>query len=211
MKIDVTAAQLLVSRICHDLAGGISAVSTGAELLAEEGGGMEADSMALIATSARQSTNRLQFLRVAFGRAGGEGGTVALTELIALTHGLLEGGRVSLLYEGGDERVPLPAGKLLLNLCLIGAEALPRGGVLTVSARTVDGGLGFAVSAEGAGAALAPETRAALAVDVDSASLTARTVNAHFTAVLAHAVGAALEIGGSEGREVRIAALIPGA
>ena len=52
MDIELKTAQLLVSRICHDLAGGISALSTGAELLTEEGGAPEAETLALIASSA---------------------------------------------------------------------------------------------------------------------------------------------------------------
>ena len=35
MQVDHRMAQLLVSRVCHDLAGGISAISTGTELIAK--------------------------------------------------------------------------------------------------------------------------------------------------------------------------------
>lgn len=209
MDIELIAAQLLVSRICHDLAGGISALGTGAELLIDEGGAPEGDALALIASSAQQSSHRLQFLRVAFGHGGGEDGSISMAELRELTHGFLEGGRVSLVWPDDSARIPMGAGKLLLNLCLIGSESLPRGGVLDISCGHVDGKLGFAVAAEGDGARLLPQLKAAMAPDVDAQSLTPRTVHGHFTAVLAAKLAAELEIQADEDREVRLAALLP--
>ena len=215
MDIALKATQLLVSRICHDLAGGISALSTGAELLAEEGGVPEDDALALIASSAQQSTYRLQFLRVAFGQGGGDGGSISMAALRTLTHGFLEGSRVSLVWSGDDhDDIPLGAGKLLLNMCLIGAEALPRGGVLDVGGGRLAGDganmpLGLAVAAQGDGARLAPELSAAMAIGVDVDSLTPRTVHGHFTTVLAANLAAELEFQSDEDREVRIAALLP--
>lgn len=208
MDIALKTAQLLVSRICHDLAGGVSAIGAGVELLSEDGSAVETESLDLIASSAHQTSQRLQFMRAAFGQSGGNGESFRLSEIIALTHGFLEGGRVSLIAASEERLMPLGPGKLLLNLALLGAEALPKGGVLSLSALDVDGRLGFAVSAEGAGARFSPDTRAAFRPDIDPESLTARTVNAHFTAVLAQNLGAELEIGEDEGGHVRLAALV---
>lgn len=209
MDIELKTAQLLVSRICHDLAGGISAVSTGAELLAEDSGAADGDALALISSSAQQSSCRLQFLRVAFGSGGGDGDSVSMDDLRKLTQGFLDGGRVSLAWEDDGQRIALGAAKLLLNLCLIGAEALPRGGVLSISGGQMDGQLGFGVSAQGAGARISDDLRSAMVVDVDVEKLTPRTVHGHFTAVLAKKLGAQLEIQSEEGQDVRLAALIP--
>lgn len=209
MTIDLKVAQLLVSRICHDLAGGVSALSTGAELLLEEGGVPGSDALDLIAASARQSTKRLQFLRVAFGQGGGEGGSVSLTELRDWVRGLLESGRISLVWDDAPDRLELGEGKLLLNLCLLATEALPRGGVLVVNSGFVDGRRGIAVLAQGEGARLIPEMRQALSLDVDVDSLTSRSVNAHFTAVLAAKLTAELEIQVDDGKEIRLTALFP--
>jgi len=217
MDIELRSAQLLVSGICHDLAGGISALSTGAELLGDEGGVADSNALDLIAASALQSTRRLQFLRVAFGQGGGDsqGGdaAIAMATLRDLTHGLLEGGRVSLVWAdreaGVGDRLPLGAGKLLLNLCLIGSETLPRGGVLDVSAVNVEGRLGFAVIARGEGARLVDDLHQAISLNVAGQNLTPRTVHGHFSAVLAAQLGAELEIQVDEGQEVRFAALLP--
>ena len=209
MNVDFKVTQLLVSRVCHDLAGGISALSTGAELLLEENEAPDSDTLSLIALSAKQTTHRLQFLRVAFGPGGGEGGTVTTHALAKLTGDFLEGGRVSLVWNEENLRIDLASGKLLLNLCLIAAEALPRGGVVDVGVQALDGGLGFAVSATGEGASINAEVQAAIDINVDVESLTPRTVHGYFCAALAAHMAAELEIAPSGSGSVRLAALIP--
>jgi histidine phosphotransferase ChpT len=214
MNIELKVAQLLASRICHDLAGGISAVGTGVELLTDDSGALDDGALKLIADSAQQSSRRLQFLRTAFGQGGGQGGedgvqTIAIADLRALTHGFLDGSRVSLVWDDDDvERFDLGAGKLLLNLCLIGVDALPRGGVLSVGIGQVEGRMGFAVAAQGDGARLSNEFQRAMHVDADTELLTARTVNGHFTVVLAAKLAAELEIQVEDGGEVRFAVLM---
>lgn len=209
MNVDFKVTQLLVSRICHDLAGGISALSTGSELLVEENETPDSDTLNLIALSAKQTTHRLQFLRVAFGLGGGEGGTVTTHALAKLVSDHLDGGRVSLVWSEENLRIDLAAGKLLLNLCLIAAEALPRGGVVDVGVQALDAGLGFAVSATGDGASIKADVQAAVNTGVDVEILTPRTVHGYFCAALAASIGAELEMTPSGPDGVRLAALIP--
>lgn len=210
MDIDFRVTQLLASRICHDLAGGVGAMTAGTELLAEEDGPPAADALDLISASAQQTSRRLQFLRVAFGQGGGEDGRATLSELIRLTHGYLTGSRVSVVWEGEDARVDLGLGKLLLNLCLIGADCLPRGGVLCVDANPLDDDAwGLAVRAQGQGAALPPDLAAAITTDADVAGLTPRTVHGHFAAVLCRNLGGQFEIEPGEDGEIHLAALVP--
>jgi len=211
MIIDHKVAQLLVSRVCHDLAGSISAVSTGAELMSEEGemGALGDDeALKVISMSARQSVSRLAFLRVAFGRGGGDSDTITTDELKTLVHNVLEGGRLSLVWGADNTRINLMAAKLLLNLCLIGSESLPRGGVLRIDVTEIGGRLGFAVSATGDGAGLRPGVLSALSIDADVEALTARTVHAHFAAILAQNLNAEMETQTNEADEIRLAALM---
>ncbi len=81
--IDMRVAELLASRLCHDLVGPIGAVNNGMELLEDEDLGMSDDAIQLSASSARQAANILQFYRLAYGMAGGRigGGLGDLREL----------------------------------------------------------------------------------------------------------------------------------
>lgn len=208
MDVDHRMAQLLVSRVCHDLAGGISAISTGTELMAEEAGDFDADALNVIAMSAKQSANRLSFYRVAFGLGGGENDTITTDELKGLCANFLTTNRLRVDWGAQNSRIGLMPAKLLLNLCLLGAEALPRGGVVRVDITEIGGRLGFAVSARGQGAGLKPELASAIDLNFDVQALTARTVNGYFSAVLAQSLGAELEILPPESDEIRLAALL---
>ncbi|PCI39485.1 MAG: hypothetical protein COB46_08760 [Rhodospirillaceae bacterium] len=211
MNIDLKVTQLLVSRVCHDLAGGIGALSTGAELLAEEQGTPDDAALNLIALSAKQTTARLQFLRLAFGLGAGQGGGEFITthELQQLFANYIEGGRLSLQWNCENIQIGLSEGRLLLNLCLIASETLPRGGVIEVDINPVEGRLGFGLSARGKNALLTPEFATTICEDVNLDTLTPRNVQAHFTAVLGRALGAELEFASVGEDEVRIAALLP--
>jgi len=208
MNIDHKVAQLLVSRVCHDLAGGVSAVTTGAELLGEDDQAMDEEVLKVIAMSAHQSASRLAFFRVTFGLGGGENDTITTNEAKVLLHDFIEGGRLSLVWGADNIRIGLMQAKLLLNLCLIGTESLPRGGVVRVDVSKVADRLGFAVSVRGDGAGLRPGVDNAFSVDADLELLNARTVHAHFAAVLAQTLGAEMEIQSEEEGEIRLAALM---
>lgn len=208
MNIDHKVAQLLVSRVCHDMAGGVSAVSTGAELLSDEAEMADAEALNVIAMSAKQCASRLGFFRVAFGLGGGDNDTITTDELKDIVVNFIEGGRLSLIWGAENSRISLMAAKLLLNLCLIGSESLPRGGVVRVDITEIGGRLGFAVAAQGAGAGLRPGVEGAMNVEVPAETLNARTVHAHFAAVLAESLGAEMEIQAEVADELRLAALI---
>ncbi|MBE0532481.1 MAG: hypothetical protein IH626_16775, partial [Rhodospirillales bacterium] len=72
MLIDLRVAQLLCSRVCHDLIGPVGAVASGIELMGEDGS-MAEDAMALIVKSSAQASRRLAFFRTAFGLGGATG------------------------------------------------------------------------------------------------------------------------------------------
>ena len=58
-------AELLCSRICHDLSGPVGAAAAGAELISDAGG--DEETLSLVSTSASAASARLSYLRAAFG------------------------------------------------------------------------------------------------------------------------------------------------
>ena len=206
MVIDLKVAQLLISRLCHDLVGPLGAVNAGVELIAEEsgGGGLNGhleETVGLIGSSAGVAAARLSFFRLAFG-AGGSGGVnpdAHIKDAEILTRDFLAGGRVTLDWEFSgvaSPEIPLAGVKLLLNMVILGAEALPRGGGLTLTAAGQDAGYRLEVLAVGDGARLGGDIQAVLVADPDEKtlkSLDARTVVAYFAAAQAQALGAVLE------------------
>src|ERR1700709_2008856 len=70
MIAETKLAEMLCTRLCHDLTGPIGAVNNGAEFLDEEGFDMQNEAVQLILSSAHEAVNRLQFYRQAYGRVG---------------------------------------------------------------------------------------------------------------------------------------------
>lgn len=137
----VTLASMLSSRICHDLVGPIGALGNGVEFLAGKIDDAARESaFQLIADSARMASAKLQYYRAAFGVGGSISERMRLAELRDMTAALIEGGRVQLDWEPGDEEIDRVAMRILMNLILIGAETLPRGGVLRAGLVTPETG-----------------------------------------------------------------------
>lgn len=189
-KIDLRVAELLASRLCHDLVGPVGAVNNGLELLADEDVTGDAESVALVSRSARHAGNILQFYRLAYGLAG-QALNSDLSEPKRLTERFLGDGKVKLDWQAVSLPQDAPEGlpKLLLNLIALAVEALPRGGTIVVA---VSSGWTLEVTAVGEGAALRPETAAALVPDTSVENLTPRQVQGYFTALLAGRLGGRL-------------------
>jgi histidine phosphotransferase ChpT len=211
MLVDLKVAQLLCSRLCHDLVSAAGAVNAGLELIAEGAAvatAERAEAMALVAKSARQVTRRLAFYRLAFG--AGEGAR-SLAEALAAAADLLADSGVALSPPGRGASVPAlsaDATRLLLVLILVAAGTLPRGGTVTIDVAALPEGVGLALTATGRGAAMRDDVRAALTEDVGTDALTPRVVHGYFARGLAAALGATIELA-VETDVVRLAVVVP--
>ena len=196
MKIELKTAQLLNSRLFHDLVGAASAINTGIEFMAEPSGAD--DAMDLLKQSADRMTRRLDFFRGAFGLGGGKQGELTLGDAEILVAGWYADSKSELQWPSGDAlmavgSVPAQAIKVLMVLALMGEECLPRGGRVVVQVSRLAEGIGLAVSAEGTGARPPDGTLEALDPDQAVENLTARSIAAHFGALLAAHQGARIE------------------
>ena len=213
MTIDIRLAQLMCSRLCHDLVGPAGAVNAGLEL-AEEGG-LDADTLDLVTSSAAEVTRRLAFFRIAFGAAGGKTsaiGTLSLNEARSLAAEMVQGGKVTLEWPESShapDSLAADVGKVLLLMVLMAADCLPRGGTVTVHSAVLPEGAGLAVSANGQGANLKDDLALSLEQDLSEDALSARTVHGFFAQQLARAGGGRIETSAEEQDEIRFMALFP--
>lgn len=123
-------ADLIGSRICHDLISPIGAVSNGLELLALAGT-QNSPEMNLVADSAASANARIRLFRLAFGVASPDQVTRA-DEIKAIWSGVYPDGRISLVWSASDS-VPRRIARLVVLSCLCAEIALPQGGRLVVS------------------------------------------------------------------------------
>lgn len=141
-------AALLCSRVCHDLISPVGAIVNGIEVL-EEDKDEETQTFALelIKKSARNASARLQFCRLAFGAAGSAGAQIETGDAETVARGLLDDDKTKVTWNLPRELKPKNQVKLLLNMLIVAAGTIPRGGMLTVD--PVQDGPGFRITASG--------------------------------------------------------------
>jgi len=197
--VDRRIAELLCSRICHELVAGIAAINNGVELISEIDSSMLDETMGLIGSSARQASVRVQFYRMAYGFAGYDA-LASMSDVMGLIKGLLEAeSRFTLKMPESPPPLQPGWGKLLLNLTILGMDCLPRGGAVA-PAVTIEGGRALiAVAGRGEEARISDRSRDILTRAIPSGDVTALNVHAYYTSALAAEIGGGLEIDVGDG------------
>lgn len=205
MSVDgIELASLLCSRLCHDLLSPVGALTNGLELLADEKDPeMRKRCFELLEQSARISTDKLKFFRLAFGAAGGFGDMVPVAEARSVIDALVgNNGRIEVRWALAGDSLPKPAVKTLLNLALIGIEALVRGGTLDIGAELRTGEQGSAseivVRASGTRIAFDRTVGHALEGKLAASELSSKTAPAAMLHQLAARLGGGLQYALSE-------------
>src|SRR5471032_3073905 len=194
---EIEFAALLVSRVCHDLVGPLGAVVNGLEVLEDEREpAMRADAIKLVTMSADQALARIQFMRIAFGAAGSAGAELDLQEVGRLITGLLEGGKTRLEWNVPQAYWAKDWAKLLMNATLLGADCLPRGGLVRVDA--TDNPPAFKIHASGTHIRLAEDVEKSIRGEQTDAGLDARGIQPFLTHRLSRTVNAGLTITAGE-------------
>lgn len=188
-------AAMLCSRLCHDMLSPVGALANGLELLAEEQDPeMRARCMELLEQSARISTDKLKFFRLAFGAAGGFGEAIPIDEAKAVIEALAaDNKRIAINWAIADPSLPKPAVKVLLNLAQIGLDALVRGGTLDIGAERRDGAVEIVARARGDRIAFDETIGRALQGALAEGEITSRTAAAHMIAVVAEEMDGGLQ------------------
>jgi histidine phosphotransferase ChpT len=192
---EIEFSALMVSRVCHDLVGPLGAVINGLEVLEDErDAGMREDALRLVTSSANQALARIQFMRIAFGAAGSAGAELDLNEVGRLMAGLLEGGKVKLEWNVPHVYWAKDWAKLLMNATLLGADCLPRGGLVRVDAGTDPAAPSFKIAASGMNARITEEVDRSLRGESQPGALDARGIQPFLTHRLSRTVNAGLAI-----------------
>lgn len=130
-----TPLHFLATRLCHDVAGPISAINQGLELLEDADESMREEAMKLIVQSAQQASVRLQFYRMVYGHTP-EQGEGTLEPKRAIIEGFLAPLRISLQFEDSSllaRAYSHTMQRLIINALMIAAETMLRGGEIRLS------------------------------------------------------------------------------
>jgi histidine phosphotransferase ChpT len=207
----VDLASLLCSRLCHDLMSPVGALNNGIELLADEHDPeMREKCLELLADSARASANKLKFFRLAFGAAGGFGDAIDTHEARVALEGVFGAERrIELGWMVAGDKLPKGAVKLLLNLALLGGDALVRGGRLDVGAEKQDGAIELVIRGEGPRILLDPVLRETLARGASGGTVEPRAAGAWLAHNLAAEAGGSIQLSDPDSDVLMIGATLP--
>ena len=186
---------LLCSRLCHDLANPLGAVNNGIEMLeTETDPSLIKQITGLIEQSARQTTNRLQYYRLAFGAAGGFGSEVGLDHAKAAMEAFFGDQKIELEFDPGQRTESPAVVKLLMNLALTAGETIIRGGKLVIEVEDQAAGTRFTLRAEGDKIKVRDTIADALAGRLAEDDLDSKSIPATLAAEIASALGTSISI-----------------
>jgi histidine phosphotransferase ChpT len=188
--IDSTILEIMASRICHDLISPVGAVNNGVEFLEEDTSpdGIT-DAIQLISMSAQSAGARLQLFRLAYG-TGGRDSSIKPEDVHKAFDAYLAGeGKIKQDWDPiatfADYDRAEGFSKMLISALLLVAEALPKGGTITL---TRDGEI-ITLTGTGADAMIRPNIPAALDRSLDLAEVDPRMVHALICGIMAAQYG----------------------
>jgi histidine phosphotransferase ChpT len=193
-------AALLCSKVCHDVINPVGAISIGLEMLEDQPDEeTRTAALELVAKSAKSASAKLEYHRLAFGAAGSAGASIDTGAAEAVARGLFADDKTRLVWNA--ERVLMAKNKvkLLLNLCLIAASAIPRGGEIQVTISGADDTTTFNVRSTGIYCRLAQTVPALVAGEPESGSVDAHGIQAFYTGLVARACGLNVRIQAQDG------------
>jgi histidine phosphotransferase ChpT len=179
-------AALLCSRVCHDLISPVGAVVNGLEVLEDDNDEQtKTFALELIKKSARQASARLQFCRLAFGAAGSVGAAIDLGDAETVARGFLEDDKTRLKWNLPRALLPKNRVKLVLNMLIVAAQTVPRGGSLTLDPIGEGERAGFRVVANGLNARIPQAIPGLLSGATAAQSVDAHAIQPFYTGLLA--------------------------
>jgi histidine phosphotransferase ChpT len=188
-------AALLCSRVCHDVISPVGAIINGLEVLdGEQDEEMRAVAMELIKKSAISASARLQFCRLAFGAASSFGALIDTGDAEKAARDIFANGRTVLQWTGGRRMASRNSVKLLLNLCLIAASAIHRGGVIAVDILGEGDAMTICVEARGSNARLSHNAADILTSAFAKETIDGHSIQLYFTTLLASECQATLNV-----------------
>jgi histidine phosphotransferase ChpT len=149
---------------------------------------MQEFAFTLIRKSARQASAKLQFARLAFGAAGSAGAEIDLADAEKVARGYMEGEKAEFAWEAPRVLMPKNLVKLLLNLVLLSATAIPRGGLIKVTVESASPPR-FILRSGGPNARVPPAFEKLVPGDLEGIVVDATAVQAYYTGALARACG----------------------
>lgn len=179
-------AAMLCSRVCHDLINPVGAIGNGLEVLADPTqADMAAFAKELIENSTKQARAKLEFARLAFGASSTAGTEIDTREAERVSTLLMACEKADLDWKVAPMLLPKNKAKLMLNMLLIAAAGVPRGGTVTVEVEGEPGSESITLTATGPKTLIPNAIPGLIAGTPEDGVVDARGIQPFYTGVLA--------------------------
>jgi histidine phosphotransferase ChpT len=197
-------AAMLCSRVCHDLINPVGAIGNGLEVLSDPTQvAMQEGAQELIANSAKHARAKLEFARLAYGASSTAGTDFDTRECERVARLLFEIEKADLDWQVPLILLPKHKAKLLMNMLLIAAMAVPRGGVVKAEVVGAPGEESILMTStsdtEKRQKTLMPSGAEGLLSGAPEDGVDARGIQPFYTGLLARMTGMELHIGIEDG------------
>lgn len=187
-------SELLMAKLCHDLAGPIGAINNGVELLKDPNPTLHEESVELIEISAKEAVARLLYFRMAYGVSQNSAG-VSMTTVKDLVRNFYNNKNITFTWpeSHGDsdsmQLIKTDMAKLILNIILIISGTLVHGGSITIKIKNLKNDLGVKVRGESKAIRFHEYILKSLTADFKESEIDSKNVQAYLTTVLAKRIG----------------------
>lgn len=126
-------AAMLCSRVCHDLINPVGAINNGLQTLDDPSQAAMADfAREMVANAAGQAQAKLEFARLAFGASSTAGTQFDTRECERVAKIFFDIEKADIEWKIEPVFLPKNKAKMLMNMLLIAAASVPRGGLVVV-------------------------------------------------------------------------------
>jgi len=192
-------AAMLCSRVCHDLINPVGAINNGLQSLDDPAQAEMAEfARQMVASAARQAQAKLEYARLAFGASSTAGTDFDTRECERVGQVLFDIEKADLDWQITPMLLPKNKAKLIMNMLLIAAAAVPRGGQVVVRVEGPAGSETLFVTAlsdpEKKQRTFMPMGVEDMLAGTPADGVDARNIQPFYTGLLARMSGMALEI-----------------
>lgn len=192
-------AALLCAKICHDLISPVGALGNAVEILDDEDNqDMYEDAINLVRTSSRQASSKLKFLRIALGAAGSAPGVIPTSEVMKLTNDMFVDSKPELVWKINSDGIDKNRARIVMNLVMLGVQAAPRGGSVTITRQGNGDSAEFTIVSDGPNVRLDAAVAKAIAGKMPEDGIDGRSIQPLYANLLARDIGGSVRASDDE-------------
>lgn len=177
---------LVSSRVCHDLASPIQALTTALDVLeGDNSPEMRESAINLIRESTNNAGAKVDIMRAAFGSITAGNGIALVDELKRISLRYIASQKPNITWEISEVEIPRPLARVFMNLLLVALDSLPRGGEIITKSQRNNEIIEISIRASGLKVNLKPQMRQALQGITPEDGLDGRTIGPYLTFITA--------------------------